>query len=104
MNDKEMLPYFDMGASFVLGLAIGFAIKKSIKIVLFILGFGALLIFLLESQGVLILNEDMMNTQISHSVEQFKLLIGLIKERLGEYKTAGTMSAVAGFLVGLKIG
>ncbi|MFK5976494.1 MAG: FUN14 domain-containing protein [Sulfurovum sp.] len=105
MNDKEMMmPYINMGGSFLLGLSIGFAIKKSLKIILFIFGFGAVFIFLLEHQGIVTLNEDILNSQIGYLAEQFKMMIAFLKDRLGEYKTAGTMSAVAGFLVGLKIG
>ncbi len=105
MNDKEMmLPYLNIGASFFLGLSIGFAIKKSLKIFIFIFGLGAVVIFLLEHQGIVTLNEDILNSQIGYLSDEFMMLIEFLKVRLGEYKTVGTMSAVAGFVVGLKIG
>ena len=105
MNDKEMIiPYLNMGGSFLLGLSIGFALKKSLKVLIFVFGLGAVFIFFLEHQGVVTINEDILNSQIGYFAEQFKMMIAFLKARLGEYKTAGTMSAVAGFVVGLKIG
>ena len=105
MNDKEMItPYLNMGGSFLLGLSIGFALKKSLKVLILIFGLGAIFIFLLEHQGIVTLNEDTLSTQISYVAEQMKNMIALLKARLGEYQTSGTMSAVAGFVVGLKVG
>jgi len=104
MYDKENIPYLEMGGSFLLGLAIGFALKKSFKIGLIILGLGFIFVFVLENQGILTLNEDSLNAQLSHVIEQSKFMIAFIKDRMGEYKTTGTLSAVAGFGVGLKIG
>lgn len=104
MYNKENIPYLEMGGSFLLGLAIGFALKKSFKIGLIILGLGLIFVFVLENQGILTLNEDSLNAQLSHVIEQSKLVIAFIKDRMGEYKTTGILSAVAGFGVGLKIG
>jgi len=104
MYDKENIPYLEMGGSFLLGLAIGFALKKSFKIGLIILGLGLIFVFVLENQGILTLNEDSLNAQLSHVIEQSKLVMAFIKDRMGEYKTTGILSAVAGFGIGLKIG
>jgi len=104
MYDKENIPYLEMGGSFLLGLAIGFALKKSFKIGLIILGLGLIFVFVLENQGILTLNEDSLNAQLSHVIEQSKFMMAFIKDRMGEYKTTGILSAVAGFGIGLKIG
>jgi len=104
MYNKENIPYLEMGGSFLLGLAIGFALKKSFKIGLIILGLGLIFVFVLENQGILTLNEDSLNAQLSHVIEQSKFMMAFIKDRMGEYKTTGILSAVAGFGIGLKIG
>jgi uncharacterized membrane protein (Fun14 family) len=96
------LPYLELGSSFLIGLAVGYFIKKSFKIVLFILGFSLILIFFMESQGVLTLNEQVLEKSISEGSTYFEFIVSSIQERITSFKTG--IGAGAGFLVGLKIG
>ena len=96
------LPYLEMGSSFLIGLAVGYFIKKSFKIVLFILGFSLIMIFFMESQGVLTVNEDVLEKSISTGSTYFEFLVSSIQDRITSFQTG--IGAGAGFLVGLKIG
>jgi uncharacterized membrane protein (Fun14 family) len=96
------LPYLELGSSFLIGLAVGYFIKKSFKIVLFILGFSLILIFFMESQGVLTLNEQVLEKSISEGSTYFEFIVSSLQERITSFKTG--IGAGAGFLVGLKIG
>lgn len=96
------LPYLEMGSSFLIGLAVGYFIKKSFKIVLFILGFSLVLIFFMESKGVLTVNEQVLENSISAGSTYFEFLVSSIQDRITSFQTG--IGAGAGFLVGLKIG
>jgi len=96
------LPYLEMGSSFLIGLAVGYFIKKSFKIVLFILGFSLILIFFMESQDILTVNDQVLEKSISAGSTYFEFLVSSIQDRITNFKTG--IGAGAGFLVGLKIG
>ena len=96
------LPYLEMGSSFVIGLAVGFFIKKSFKMVLFILGFALIATFYMESQGIFTINDKVLEESISHGVEYFDYLVAAVKERITGFQSGA--GALAGFVVGLKLG
>lgn len=96
------IPYLEMGTGFIIGLAVGFFIKKSFKIVLFILGFALVVTFYMESQGIFTINEQVLEQQIASGAEYFDYLVVALKERVTSLESG--VSAGAGFLVGLKIG
>ena len=98
------LPWLEMGTGFLIGLAVGYFLKKSFKILLALLGVGIILIFVLESQHVVTINEDGLAQTVSAGSEQFKHFAGFLKDRLARLQFAGSASAVAGFLAGLKMG
>jgi len=98
------LPWLEMGTGFLIGLAVGYFLKKSFRILLLLLGIGIVLIFVLESQKVVTINEDGLAHTVSAGTEQFKHFAGFLKERLSQLHFAGSASAVAGFLAGLKMG
>ena len=101
---QESLPYLEMGTGFIIGLSVGYVLKKSFKILLFLLGVGLIGLFVLESQGVITLNEGNLQDTVSQGVELFKNLVTLMKERLERFQVSSGLSAVAGFFVGLKMG
>lgn len=96
------IPYLEMGTGFIIGLAVGFFIKKSFKIVLFILGFALVVTFYMESQGIFTINEEVLEQQIASGAAYFDYLVAALKERITSLQSG--ISAGAGFLVGLKIG
>ena len=96
------LPYLEMGSSFVIGLAVGFFIKKSFKMVLFILGFALIISFYMESQGIFTINDKVLEESISNGMQYFDYLVAAVKERITSFQSG--VGALAGFVVGLKLG
>ena len=101
-NVDHPIPYLEMGSSFLIGLAVGFFIKKSFKIGLFILGFGLIAMFFLESQGVFKIDDKVLEQSISQGADYFNYLVAAVKERITSFQTG--VGALAGFVVGLKLG
>jgi len=102
ISAETPLPYLEMGSSFLIGLAVGFFIKKSFKAVLFILGFSLIMMFFMESQGVFTINNDVLEQSISHGAEYFDYLVSAVKERITSFQSG--VGALAGFVIGLKLG
>jgi uncharacterized membrane protein (Fun14 family) len=96
------LPYLEMGSGFIIGLAIGFFIKKSFKMVLFILGFALIATFYMESQGIFTINDKILEESIANGVKYFDYLLSAVKERITGFQSGA--GALAGFVVGLKLG
>jgi len=101
-GEASPFPFLEMGSSFVIGLAVGYFLKKSFKAVLFILGFALIVLFYMESQGLFSLNEAMLDSGVSTGIDYFKSIVSALQERLTSF-TSG-VGAVAGFLVGIKFG
>ena len=98
--DGSPFPFLEMGTSFVIGLAIGYVVKKSFKILLLILGFG--LIFLYMS-GADIDGQDLEN-KVSDGVNMFQSFTGKLKAWLSELELSSKAGAIAGFFAGIKFG
>jgi len=98
------IPYLEMGSGFMLGLSVGYVVKKSFKLLLLLTGLAVILIFILENKGIIILNELVLDQSIALGTKGFKHFIFWLQERLGALKIAGGAGAAAGFLVGLKMG
>jgi len=96
------IPYLEMGSSFLIGMAVGFFIKKSFKVVLFILGFSLIIMFFMESQGVLTINDKVLEESIANGSDYFNYLVSAVKDRITSFQTG--VGALAGFVVGLKFG
>jgi uncharacterized membrane protein (Fun14 family) len=102
--DGFQFPYLEMGSGFMIGMSVGYVVKKSFKLLLFLLGISIIAIFVLERQGILVLNETALDQNVSLGMEAFQTFTAFLKERLSSLKLAGGASAIAGFLVGLKMG
>ena len=103
-GDQVAFPFLEMGESFVIGLAIGYFLKKSFKLLLLILGLGLVVLFVLESQGYFQVNDEMIQNGVSSGVDTFQNLVGMLKERLSNMELTTGAGAVAGFFAGLKFG
>ena len=101
-NTTEPFPFLEMGSSFIIGLAVGYFLKKSFKIVLFVLGFSLIVLFYMESQGHFTINEAMLDNSVATGIDYVKSIVSALKERLTSF-TSGA-GAVAGFFVGIKFG
>ncbi len=98
------LPYLEMGGGFLMGLGVGYFLKKSFKIALFAVGIVVALLFGLEQLHVVQIDANHLEETVQQGAGWFKEAALYLKERLAEFGAAGSGSAVAGFLVGLKMG
>ena len=98
------LPYLQMGSGFMIGLSTGYFLKKSFKALLILMGLVIVAMFVLESQGVITINESSLDQTVNAGTGAFKHLLTYVKDRLDKLTIAGSGSAVAGFFVGLKWG
>ena len=98
------LPYLEMGSGFMMGMSVGYVLKKSFKLLLFLTGLAVITVFVLEQKGVIVLNETALDQNVNMGLEMFKTFGLWLKERLGSLEIAGGASAVAGFFVGVKMG
>ena len=103
-GDATAFPFLEMGTSFVIGLAIGYFLKKSFKFLLLLLGLGLVVLFVLESQGYFQVNDGMIQNGVSSGVDSFQNLVGMLKERLSKMELSSGAGAIAGFFAGLKFG
>ena len=93
----------DVGAPFMIGLAVGYFAKKMLKIGLFLAGGAIILLFASEYHGFTQINDQaLMNTTeaVTNAAKQYG---DFLVERLSHITSKG-VSAVAGFAVGLKVG
>ena len=102
ITSDSPLPYLEMGSGFVIGLSVGFFIKKSFKMVLFILGFALIATFYMESQGIFTINDKVLEESIANGVKYFDYLVSAVKERITSFQSGA--GALAGFVIGLKLG
>ena len=97
-------PFLDMGTSFVIGLAIGYFLKKFFKIMLLLLGLGLVVLFVLESKGMFHVDDQAISNSVSSGVSGFQHLIGMLKDRLATMQLTTGGGAIAGFFAGIKLG
>ena len=102
--EQSGFPFLDMGTSFVIGLAIGYFLKKSFKLLLILLGLGLVILFVLESQGYFTVNDQMIQDGVSSGVSSFQSLVEMLKNRLSSMELSTGAGAIAGFFAGLKFG
>ena len=93
----------NVGAPFVIGLAVGYFAKKVMKIALFLAGGAIVLLFASEYYGMTSLSDDGLRSAADAATNMARESGGFLMERLSRISTKG-VSAVAGFLVGLKFG
>jgi len=98
------LPYLEMGSGFLVGLSVGYFLKKSFKLILIFSGFIIVALFVLESKGMIVINENTLDSTVAEGAGAFKTFAGFLQERLGRFTFASGGSAIAGFLTGLKWG
>ena len=101
---QEGIPFLQMGTSFIIGLAVGYFLKKSFKFLLLILGLGLVVLFVLESQGMFTVNDGMIENGVSSGVDSFNSVFDMLKNRLASMELSSGVGAVAGFFAGLKFG
>lgn len=93
----------NIGAPFLVGLAVGYFAKKIAKVALFLGGAAAVLLFVGEYYGVTPVNDQALQQTAQTAADLANQSGSFLYERLSRLTWKGG-SAVAGFLVGLKLG
>ncbi|SJM93270.1 FUN14 family protein [Crenothrix polyspora] len=113
MNNSDLLPFSDIfsstflvgnvGAPFVIGLAVGYFAKKMLKTVLFIAGAAIVVLFVAEYYGITSVNDIHLQNAASAATDAAKNSGSFLISRLSHI-TARGVSAVGGFYFGFKMG
>jgi len=93
----------NVGAPFVIGLAVGYFAKKVLKVALFLAGGAIVLLFVTEYYGMTTLSDNGLQSAANAATDMARESGGFLMDRLSRISAKG-VSAVAGFLVGLKFG
>jgi uncharacterized membrane protein (Fun14 family) len=93
----------NIGAPFLVGLAVGYFAKKMLKLALFIGGAAVVLLFVGEYFGVTHVNDQALHQTAQTAADLATQSGNFLYTRLSQITWKGG-SAVAGFLVGLKLG
>ena len=93
----------DVGAPFIIGLAVGYFAKKAMKVALFFGGMAIVLLFVTEYYGLTDVSDDGLKQVANSATHIAKQSGGFLVDRLSHITGKG-LSAVAGFFAGLKIG
>lgn len=97
------IPYSEIGYGFLLGLSMGYAIKKSFRGLLLLIGFGFVFMILLESQGTISIDQAPLREVIDLGIEKLQHIWELLQKKfIIEHKIAG-ISLLTGFAAGSTI-
>jgi len=98
------IPITNITSGFFIGLAAGYFLKKSFKIVLFLFGLLIVALFYMQSQEIIHFNNDALLTTGDRLIALIKSVVMFIKEKLSFLQLSGGAGAVSGFVLGLKFG
>lgn len=93
----------NVGAPFVIGLAVGFFAKKILKLALFIAGAAIVLLFISEFYGIAKVSDAQLQSAADAATGMAQQSGGFLMDRLSQITSKG-VSALTGFAVGLKFG
>ena len=93
----------NIGAPFLVGLAVGYFAKKVLKVALFIGGAAVVVLFVAEYCGVTKIDEQALHQSAQAATDLAHQSGSFLYNRLSHLTWKGG-SAVAGFLAGLKLG
>lgn len=93
----------NVGAPFVIGLAVGYFAKKMLRTALFLGGATVVLLFIAEYYGVINISDADLQHAASAATEAAKNSGGFLVDRLTSITSRG-VSAAGGFFVGFKFG
>jgi len=100
----DKFPLVEVSSGFFIGLAIGYFFKKSIKLFLIIFAFAIVVLFVFQSYDMIQIKNDALLTGTDKIIVEIKNIGNFLKERLEFLKISGGVGAIAGFMVGLKMG
>ncbi|MEN9502613.1 MAG: hypothetical protein RI964_1898 [Pseudomonadota bacterium] len=93
----------NVGAPFVIGLAVGYFAKKMLRMALFLGGAAIVLLFVAEYYGIGHVDDGQLQNAATTATDMAKHSGSFLVDRLSHI-TAKGVSAAAGFFAGLKLG
>ncbi len=93
----------NIGAPFVIGLAVGYFAKKMLRTALFIAGGLIVMLFVSEHYGIAQISDAQLQNAADAATEAAKSSGDYLVNRLSSITSKG-ISGAAGFFVGLKLG
>jgi uncharacterized membrane protein (Fun14 family) len=97
-----IIPYGStIGGSFVVGILLGYFIKKIIKILMFILGGIVALLLFLQNQDIILINHDKLDNSLMSLTLYLTNAFGMISHS-DPLTVPVTASASVGFIIGLR--
>lgn len=93
----------NVGAPFVIGMAVGYFAKKMLRTALFLMGGAILLLFVAEYYGIVDITDEKLQFAANAATEAAKSSGGFLVDRLTSITSKG-VSGVGGFFVGFKLG
>ena len=93
----------NVGAPFIIGLAVGYFAKKMLRLALFLGGAAIVLLFVSEYYGITEMTDEKLQSAANAATGMAKQSSGFLVERLSHITSKG-ISGGGGFFVGLKIG
>lgn len=93
----------NVGAPFVIGLAVGYFAKKMLRTALFLGGAIIVLLFVAEYYGIIEITGEKLQLAATAATEAAKSSGGFLVDRLTRITSKG-VSGVGGFFVGFKLG
>jgi uncharacterized membrane protein (Fun14 family) len=112
-NTSDILPSNDIfstafllgnvGAPFVIGLAVGYFAKKMLRTALFLMGAAIVVLFVAEYYGITHISDMNLQNAASAATNAAKSSGSFLINRLSHITTQG-ISATGGFYVGFKMG
>lgn len=93
----------NVGAPFVIGLAVGYFAKKMLRTALFLGGAAVVLLFTAEYYDIIDITDEKLQHAATAATEAAKSSGGFLVDRLTSITSKGA-SGVGGFFVGFKLG
>lgn len=93
----------DVGAPFIIGLAVGYFAKKALKIALFVGGAAIVAMFVFEYYGITDISDETLKNAADAAGGAVKSSGTFLMDRLSRITSRG-VSATVGFAAGLKLG
>lgn len=93
----------NVGAPFVIGMAVGYFAKKMLRTALLVGGAIVVLLFAAEYYGIISINDAALQNAASSAAQAAKESGGFLLDRLSVITSRG-VSGAAGFFIGFKLG
>ncbi len=98
------MPLGQISSGFMIGLSVGYFLKKSFKLLLFMLGLATVAIFWFNSKGLLSIDNSSIMSIFDTFLYSLKSSYSFVYEHIKALEPIAGASIVAGFFTGLKFG